>query len=562
MGKFNGSGMRRQPAVLRVTSPMRTLVYPTGHTHEGAPGWQRDAKTELFLRGTSKPMGGEKAFYESGAKRDERAIELTRKLAVEDPQWVFEFLVWLRSGGNMRTAPIMLAVEFVHARLAADAIEDPRGWSPQTSGEMTLSRGWNRRIIDLVCQRPDEPGELLAYHLAHFSTPIASKIPMAMKRGLADAAKRLYKEYSLLKYDTSSHAVRFADVEELAHPKPTTEWAHWQGDLFKHAIDRRHGHDAIVPESLDTIAANRRVRAMVADGHFNVLLGSGVIRDAGMTWEDVLSLAGSKIDKAKLWEASIETMGYMALLKNLRGFDEAGVSDTVANRVMTKLMNPAEVARSRQFPFRFYSAYREVPSLRWAHPLEIALNLSLPNIPELPGRTLVLVDTSQSMTQAVSEKSTITAITSASIFGAALALRNHGRTDLFQYADFAARIPVAKGGSVLRTVQAIEKNVNSCGWGTNITGSVQSTYDGHDRVIILTDGQGCSHGRVKAQHVGQAVPANVPVYLFNVEAYTFSPMPTGGGARFDLGGLTDATFSQILRLEAGLAGIWPWEIAA
>jgi hypothetical protein len=249
----------------------------------------------------------------------------------------------------------------------------------------------------------------------------------------------------------------------------------------------------------------------------------------------------------------------MALLRNLRGFDEAGISNAAANSVIKKLVDESEVARSRQLPFRFYSAYKNAPSLKWGHALEMALDLSLPNIPELPGRTLVLVDTSGSMTQAISEKSSMTAITAASIFGAALAMRNTGRVDLFQYADYAARIPVPKGGSVLRLVQAIEKQANSVGYGTNIEGSIRAEYNGHDRVIVLTDAQGSGNGYTGAARVGTSVPQTTPVYLFNIEAHTHSPMPTGGGARFDLGGLTDATFAEIGRLEAGAIGTWPWE---
>jgi hypothetical protein len=53
----------------------------------------------------------------------------------------------------------------------------------------------------------------------------------------------------------------------------------------------------------------------------------------------------------------------------------------------------------------------------------------------------------------------------------------------------------------------------------------------------------------------------VPVYLFNIEGYSASPMPTGGGACFDLGGLGDSTFKLVPMLEAG-SGAWPWEIDA
>jgi hypothetical protein len=39
----------------------------------------------------------------------------------------------------------------------------------------------------------------------------------------------------------------------------------------------------------------------------------------------------------------------MALLRNLRNFDDADVGDEVA----AKLSDPDEIARSRQFPYRF-----------------------------------------------------------------------------------------------------------------------------------------------------------------------------------------------------------------
>src|SRR5690606_37108135 len=127
------------------------------------------------------------------------------------------------------------------------------------------------------------------------------------------------------------------------------------------------------------------------------LLDPEALRRAGMTWEDVLSLVGSRVDKARLWEALIPSMGYMALLRNLRNFDQAGVSDEIAGQVAARLADPQEVVRSRQFPFRFLAAHRNVPSLRWGYALEKALQHSLAAVPELPGRTLILVDRSGSM---------------------------------------------------------------------------------------------------------------------------------------------------------------------
>ena len=59
------------------------------------------------------------------------------------------------------------------------------------------------------------------------------------------------------------------------------------------------------------------------------------LRLAGMTWEDALSLAGNRVPKKDLWEALIPTMGYMALLRNLRNFSEAGI-DMVAAALVSE----------------------------------------------------------------------------------------------------------------------------------------------------------------------------------------------------------------------------------
>src|SRR3954451_21080564 len=117
------------------------------------------------------------------------------------------------------------------------------------------------------------------------------------------------------------------------------------------------------------------------------------------------------------WQSVIGSMGYMALLRNLRNFDEAGVPDDVAASVPARLADPEEVARSRQLPLRFLSAYRAVPSLRWAWARDQALGLSLAGVPSPPGRTLVLVDRSGSMFGPLSRRSQLNRADAAALFG-------------------------------------------------------------------------------------------------------------------------------------------------
>jgi hypothetical protein len=449
---------------------------------------------------------------------------------VADPLWTVAFLTWLRSGANMRSASLVGALEAAKAMLAAD---------------MTGSR----QMIAGVLQRADEPGEALAYWLTHYGRAI----PKPVKRGIADAVGRLYTEYGLLKYDTAAKGFRFADVIDLVHPTPV---APWQADLFKVALERRHNREDLSIGGLPMLVANAELRAE-AVGDPAVLANPDRLKAAGMTWEDVLSLAGSTVDKKLLWQALIPSMGYMALLRNLRNFDESGASDEVASAVAARLSNPDNVARSRQFPFRFLAAYEQAPSLRWGHALDRALQASLANLPALPGRTLILVDTSASMTNGgFSAWSKMTPAKAAAVFGVALAAKGE-KVDLRGFADgvFAHPVPGNKA-SVIKEVDRFLARTGEVGHGTQIVASVRASYAGHDRVVIISDMQTMDGGH--GQGVSEAVPAHVPIYGFNLGGYRHAAYATGSRNRHEFGGLTDATFRMIPLLEAGQNAKWPW----
>lgn len=546
MSKFNDPKVRaasgRGPVVTERTS--------TGPTHQGAPGYGRDPKSELFLLAVTN-MVAERTFYETPDARDERFETLVHECALADPVWTARMLRWLRTGANVRTAPLVGALELVKARL--DAGVRGAGVLRVVDGD---ERGLDRRTVDAVLQRADEPGEALAYWMSRYGRAV----PKPVKRGIADAARRLYTQRSTLRYDTASHGVRFGDVLELTHPAATSSE---QGDLFRYLLDRRHGRDENVPASLSTLRNNAQLR-LAAAVRPGALLHEANLQAAGMSWEEALSLAGDRISKRELWEALADTMGYMALLRNLRNMDEAGVSDEVAEKIARRLADPDEVARSRQLPLRFLSAYRAAPSLRWSYPLERALNLALGGVSELQGRTLVLVDTSTSMNDTFSQDGTLKRWDAAVLFGAALARRAQ-HADLVSFSSTAVRwgdahnantrvFDVKPGESLLRTLSRWEKDGYFLGGGTATRAAVVRHLAGHDRVVILTDEQaGVDH-----RDVGSAVPPAVPLYTWNLAGYEKGHAP-GGRNRWTFGGLTDAGFRLIPLLESGRNGVWPWE---
>ncbi|MFI8833968.1 TROVE domain-containing protein [Streptomyces afghaniensis] len=525
MARFNGKAARARP-VSRVTSTGRVL-----RTYEGGRGRERDARSELFLLAVSNFVS-QQTFYETGADRDDRFAKLLRELAVTDPAWTAGLLGWLRGEGNLRTASVVGAAEYVKARLDAGATGGPTG----------------RQVVASVLQRPDEPGELLAYWTATYGR----NVPKPVKRGIAHAVRRLYHGKALLKYDTASKGYRFGDILNLVHAAPDPDKP-WQGELFRYALDRRHHPDTAVPPASDRVlTAHRELMALpVAERRAVVTAEGGAERlaAAGMTWETLAGWLQGPMDKAA-WEAVIPSMGVMALVRNLRNFDEAGVSDEVAERVAARISDPAEVARSRQFPFRYLAAYQHAPSLRWSYALERALGHSLANVPALPGRTLVLVDRSGSMFWSrLSDRSELNRADAAAIFGTALALRAEC-ADLVEFGSTSDRVKFRKGESVLK----ILGRFGDLG-GTDTTEAVRRHYRKHDRVLIVTDEQYTHHHRGDPT---EQVPADVPVYTWNLAGYRAGHGPSGTGNRHTFGGLTDAAFRMVPLIEASRNADWPW----
>ena len=141
------------------------------------------------------------------------------------------------------------------------------------------------------------------------------------------------RRVSVSKYDRSNLDVKLRDALFIVHPKAKDEA---QQLLF----------DKITNKTLET----------------------------PYTWETELSALGQqefapaeakKEAFAARWEELVGSgkLGYMAMLRNLRNFLTCGVSGNAIEDVAHRLSDEREVIRSRQFPFRFLSAYREISGI-------------------------------------------------------------------------------------------------------------------------------------------------------------------------------------------------------
>lgn len=540
MARFNTAASTRNP--FQGLGPVERENTPSGRTGEGAPAFARSAKGDLFLFAAAN-MVGQDTFYEAASSRDERFRSLVHQVAVEDFDWLTRFALYLRNDLFMRSASVVLAAEGAHAWLKRDKsipIDNPK---------RTV-----RILVDNAIGRLDEVGEFIGYwHMRYGRT-----LPVGVKRGLGDAVTRLTNEYSAMKYDGTAKAIRLGDVIDLVHPVSSGPA---QSALFNYLISRRHhAADEIDParvsfdllpqvsyrRALESLPAGQR-RLYMFSTHRN---GSPqvILRNAGATWEWLSGWLPGGMD-AQAWEAVIPSMGHMALIRNLRNFDRAGISPTWVEYVQNRISDPDEVSRGMQFPFRYYSAFLNSDGGTWGPALTRALDASTSNIPDLTGRTLVLSDTSGSMfSGTISEKSTITPAIAAAVFAAAVARKNPGRVDLVQWATTAQAIPFRQGTSVLTMVATMEALSNSVGWGTNLDVAMRHYNPReHDRIIVFSDMQ-----------LSQRWQGNWPtrnVYLWNLQGYSAS---VSDGSIAELGGMSDAAFRMIQAIEVGLGTTWPF----
>ena len=268
MSKFNRI-TRRFTGVSAVRSEGRARTY------EGAQGWLREPKGELFLLAVTN-MVGEDTFYEAAGDRDARFRTLVRRLAVEDPDWVGRLVTWLRQDANLRSASLVAAAEAVKGRLDA--------------GEV----GHNRQVVAGALQRADEPGELLAYWTSRYGRAM----PKPVKRGVADAVGRLYTERAVaeVRHRRRRRTASATYSSSPTRPRPSRGRATCSPYAIEPPARPRRGRadaaDAGEPGALLALPVGER-RAVLSRAD-----SAAVLAEAGMTWESLAGLAAGAAGRA------------------------------------------------------------------------------------------------------------------------------------------------------------------------------------------------------------------------------------------------------------------------
>ena len=488
--------------------------------YEGEKAYALTPPFELYAAVVTTALSGQ--FYE---KADERIVRIRSLIAQNDPAFVAKLAIYAREAMHLRSIPLVLTVELARIH----------------NGDSLVSR-----LVSRVVQRADEITELLAYYQLANGRVGAKKLGLLskqMQKGLALAFNK-FDEFQFAKYNRPTE-VKLRDALFLVHPKAATAG---QQSLF----------DKIVQEKLE----------------------------APYTWEVELSVLGQgtfEDEKARAkafrnkWEELIDSgkLGYMALLRNLRNILEADVSREHIARVARRLADAREVAKSKQLPFRFLSAYREVqqemPSKhrkvqRLVSPgasailtaLEEAVRVSAANIRGFDADTNVLIacDVSGSMQQAISARSTVQNYDIGLMLGMLLQSRSASVVSgIFGDTWKVINLPQQ---NVLANVGELHRREGEVGYATNGYLVIKDLITRRlvmDKVMFFTDcqlwnnqGTGESLAQLWDQYKKTAPQARL--YLFDLAGYGQAPVRVVGDVSF-IAGWSDKVFDVLEAIENG-----------
>jgi hypothetical protein len=350
--------------------------------------------------------------------------------------------------------------------------------------------------------------EIISYYLTNNTDSAKPKFPGALKKGFAKAFDK-FDQYQLGKYKSSNKNVKLVDVVNIVHPIPT--------DKNKEAL---------------------------------TLLVTNDLKSEG-TWEAMLSKAGQVAEneeelsqmKSDAWEQLVKTrkIGYFALLRNLRNI--INQAPHIIDQVCSLLVDERLIKNSKVLPFRFSTAYDEM--LRFADAtngrkvisaLDKAVEISLSNIPQFDGETLLVVDTSGSMGGRPSEIS--------SVFAGSFMKRNN--CDVMKFDNYASYVQY----NPLQPVFELGKTFRFSGGGTNFKDIFLKANKKYDRVIILSDMQGWIGSTSPIREFNEyknKFGANPFVYSWDLTGYSTSQFPEQN--IFCLSGFNDNSFKTMANLE-------------
>lgn len=378
-----------------------------------------------------------------------------------------------------------------------------------------LNPGYMKEIGKKIAERPDDLTNQFDYYM--YKNGSKSKLPSLVKRTWAERLAE-YSRYQLNKYKGK----KLIDLVRISH------------------------------------ASSEDINELMKTGKIEV-------KESEMTWETLKS-------SGKTWAEIIKTIEipHMALLRNLRGiFSE--IEDRTLTAVLLEKLKGG-VPKGKQFPFRYWSAYKAVSTASDIHnkqmvmdALEECIDISVANMPKLKGRVACLSDNSGSSWGACpSEYGTVTVAEIANLSSLITAMQaDQGEVGVF--GDNLSLKEVSKRNGLLTQLEETSRRGRNQGGGTE--NGIWIFWDNaikekihYDTVFVYSDmqaghGELYGHGHTvgKSKYIHKKGGTYVDV-LAMVQAYREQVNPKVNVFSVQVAGYNNSVLPENLYRGAILAG--------
>lgn len=462
-----------------------------------------DPLTDLYIKSASCLVGETKS-YQSTAESNQALLDSIHRVLKIDPEFVLQLAVYCREELYLRSVPLVLIAEYANSSAV---------------GSVPNSRKYISRCIG----RADEIAELISYQLERNKhIPRKSKLPMAIKAGVADAFNK-FDEYQFAKYNRAG-AVTLEDALFMTHP-----------------VAKSKEHQSVLDK--------------IVSGTLQIPETWEVMRSTGkMSWHDVINQIFNRAGKVN---------NYMAQIRNIRNcMNDESVTKSDMQLMCNMLADENAVKYSKQLPFRFLSAYKEILKESGPHvnsvldALETAVSCSAENIPRLDGTTLIACDVSGSMETPISKHSSVEQYDIGIMLGMlSHKFCEHSITGMF--GDIWKVVPMSKHSGILSNSIQMHSREGEVGYSTNGFRVIEYLLTNDidvDRIMMFTDNQ--MWNSYNGQHIAelfikyQRMHPDAKLYLFDLSGYGSIVIPQDTKNVCLIGGWSDKVFNFVKAFES------------
>lgn len=395
--------------------------------------------------------------------------QLSQCLADVGPEFAAKAAIYARNKFGMRSITHLIAAEILKS---------------------TKGKKWMKEFISKVVRRPDDLTEIWSCYISKYGKPI----PNALKKATV-LRMREFDDYQLAKYKASTKDLSLVDIFNMST------------GIKGYARPRKE---------------NNSLGKLI----------TGTL-EIPLTWETQLSAAGNdSVAKAKVWETLITTkkLGYMALVRNIRNISNQADNKTF-KLSLEQLVDEKSIKNSLIFPYRFYSAYKEIKasdidSVRKRAVLKAlnqAAETSLASMPSFKNCVIIL-DESGSMTSPITEKSKTWVCEVAALL-ACVIYKSNEDSDLVAFSDEARYIDGLDNKGLLEMVDSIEFD----GGYTDFKSAAKKLNKCYDNIIILSDNEANANGNATGwkhfQSYKKSYQADPTVWSIDLQGYPTMQFP-------------------------------------